>query len=81
MCATWLWEREKLSWLDYCNVRYVDLPWKLSWKLKLTQHVATHLLTGSIGNSHVTPLLEELHWLPPVFRAQFKVLIITLVCD
>lgn len=35
-----------------------------------------HLLAGKNRFPHVIPSLQELHWLPVTFCAQFKVLVI-----
>uniref|UniRef100_A0A803TKZ4 Reverse transcriptase domain-containing protein n=1 Tax=Anolis carolinensis TaxID=28377 RepID=A0A803TKZ4_ANOCA len=65
------------SRLDYCNALYVGLPLKTARKLQLVQRSAARLLTGANYRTRSTPLFKELHWLPFIFRAQFKVQVVT----
>uniref|UniRef100_A0A803T068 Reverse transcriptase domain-containing protein n=1 Tax=Anolis carolinensis TaxID=28377 RepID=A0A803T068_ANOCA len=65
------------SRLDYCNALYVGLPLKTARKLQLVQRSAARFLTGADYRTRSTPLFKELHWLPFIFRAQFKVQVIT----
>ena len=41
------------------------------------QNAAARLLTGGKKYDHITPILEELHWLPVEYRLKFKVLLLT----
>ncbi|XP_062822834.1 uncharacterized protein LOC100554203 isoform X4 [Anolis carolinensis] len=61
------------SRLDYCNALYVGLPLKTAQKLQLVQRSAARLITGASYRERSTPLFKELHWLPFIFRSQFKV--------
>uniref|UniRef100_A0A803SLJ1 Reverse transcriptase domain-containing protein n=1 Tax=Anolis carolinensis TaxID=28377 RepID=A0A803SLJ1_ANOCA len=42
-------------------------------KLQLVQRSAARLITGASYRERSTPLFKELHWLPFIFRSQFKV--------
>ena len=65
------------SQLDYCNTLDVGLPLECVQKLQWVQNAAASLLTVAAYGEHTTPLLQQLHWLPVRFRAQFKVLVLT----
>jgi hypothetical protein len=45
-------------------------------KLQLLQNAAARVLTKSKKHDHITPILQELHWLPIRQRIQFKILLI-----
>ena len=40
-------------------------------------HSAARLVTRSKIREHITPILQELHWLPVKYRITFKLLLIT----
>ncbi|XP_067326662.1 zona pellucida-binding protein 2-like [Anolis sagrei] len=44
-------------------------------KLKLVQNAVARLLTGMPSRCHITPILQQLHWLPIEYRITFKVLL------
>lgn len=67
-----------ISRLDYCKVLYVGLPLELSMKLQLTQDVPANTRVEANKYEHITPVLQELHWFPIAFGAQFTVLVLTL---
>ena len=52
------------SKLDYNNTLLHDISKRLSNRLQLVQNAAAKLKTRKKKFDHVTPLLEELHWLP-----------------
>lgn len=66
--------------LDYANsllygVRAVDMQ-----RLQRVQNRAAKLIFKARKHDHVTPLLNELHWLPVRARIVFKVLMIVYKC-
>ena len=46
-------------------------------KLQLAQNAAARMLTRTRKFDHITPVLENLHWLPIRYRIQFKLLLLT----
>lgn len=64
------------SRLDYYNVIYVGIPLKTMWKLQLVQNTAACTILPTPWFTYVTPLLCDLHWLPIVFKVQFKLMVI-----
>lgn len=64
------------SRLDYCNSLYFGIDQCSVRRLQLVQNAAARLLTGTRRRDHITPVLSSLHWLPVVFRIQFKMLLL-----
>ena len=46
-------------------------------RLQVTQNAAARLIRQTKKRAHMTPVLQDLHWLPVVNRCQFKILNIT----
>ena len=60
------------SRLDYCNVLYCGIAERLLSRLQSVQNAAARLVTGLGRREHITPVLQQLHWLPVRQRVQFK---------
>ena len=65
------------SRLDYCNS---ILHGTSAANIKKLQHVQNHLarvVSGAKRRDHITPVLQDLHWLPIEQRITYKVALIT----
>jgi len=49
-------------------------------KLQRVQNTAARIVTRTCKMSHITPVLQSLHWLPLTARIEFKILVITYQC-
>ena len=69
-----------LSRLDYCNALYKNSnKYQINQIQKLQNFAAKVVLSKSIYE-HVTPCLIELHWLPVLFRVNYKIATLTFKC-
>ena len=62
------------SRLDYCNALYVGVSQTSLSRLQLVQNAVARLLTNTNRRMHITPVLNSLHWLPVLYRIDFKLL-------
>ena len=60
------------SRLDYCNAVLAGLPKSTLAPLQRVQNAAARLITGISIRDHVTPALQQLHWLPVPYRVTYK---------
>ena len=66
--------------LEYCNYLYFGLPKYQVNKMQRVQNTAARLVTRSSKHDHITPLLQQLHWLPVSYRIVFKILLLVMDC-
>ena len=65
------------SHLDCNNSLLYGLPDNLLSSLQRIQNSAARLITCTKRYDHISPTLDELHWLPVVKRIHFKILLLT----
>ncbi|XP_075934503.1 uncharacterized protein LOC142934035 isoform X2 [Anarhichas minor] len=65
------------SRIDYCNSILHGTSSKILNKLQYIQNSAARLLTHTRSRDHITPVLQNLHWLPVPQRIEYKILLLT----
>ena len=68
------------SRLDNMNALLYDIPDCLIRKLQIVQNSAARLIFKQKKTCHITPHLINLHWLPVIFRIEYKILLIVFKC-
>jgi hypothetical protein len=62
--------------LDSANAVLYGLPKKVTYQLQKIQNAAARTLTGARKRDHITPQLQQLHWLPIKRRVEYKILVL-----
>jgi len=63
--------------LDYGNALLYGLPSTLVTRLQKVQNSSVRLVTHTHNREHITPVLNNLHWLLVIYRSQYKILMYT----
>jgi len=58
--------------LDYCNSMFYGITDGLTSRQQSVQNAAARLVSRARRYDHITPVLQELHWLPVRRRVDFK---------
>ena len=64
----------------YCNSLLYGLQTIHINKLQRVQNAAARLVTNTCRVCHITPILEDLHWLPIKYRIEFKIVLLIFTC-
>ena len=62
--------------LHCCNSVCIGLPMNRLQRLQLVQNSAARVISQTKRYTSITPILDELHWLPINKRCQFKILLL-----
>ena len=81
-CLTSEWTEKLIhvfitSRLDYCNSLLYSVPDYNMQKLQRVMNASARLIFCAPQHYHITPLIQQLHWLPIRLRIEFKILLIT----
>ena len=68
------------SRLDYCNSLFINISAVHLERLQRLQNKAARLVSRVSSREHVTPILQQLHWLPIHCRAPYKILLMVFKC-
>ena len=69
-----------LSWLDCGNATLFGLPAVQLDRYQAVLNASAKFVFGACSRDHITPLLEQLHWLRARERISFKIACITWRC-
>ena len=65
------------SRLDYCNAILYGTSKQNLHKLQLIQNTLARVVVGVRKRDHITPVLQQLHWLPIAYRIKYKIALLT----
>ena len=65
------------SCLDYCNSLFYGLPKYFIHRLQKILNTTTRLDTRTSRFTHITPIIKSFHWLPVLYRINFKICCLT----
>lgn len=65
-----------MSKIDYCNSLLTGLPDNRIARLQRVQNAAARVVARKGRRDHITPVLQQLHWLPVAARITYKVLVL-----
>ena len=65
-----------ISRIDYCNSLLYGLPAIALAQLQRVLHAAVRLVANLGYRDHVTPAMNELHWLPIAYRIKYKLCLV-----
>ncbi|XP_046572562.1 uncharacterized protein LOC124280626 [Haliotis rubra] len=68
------------SRIDYCNGLLAGSPSCLTDRLQRVQNTAARITSQSHRYDHISPVLQELHWLPVKHRINLKILCLAHQC-
>ena len=63
--------------VDYCNSLLYGTSKRNIYKLQRLQNSLARVVTCTGASEHITPVLNELHWLPTTARIQYKIALLT----
>jgi len=66
--------------LDYCNSVLAGTPMYLQQRLQSVLNAAARLVFSARRSDHITPLLQELHWLRVPEHIQFRICVLAYRC-
>jgi hypothetical protein len=69
-----------ISRLDYCNSLLAGVADVHLRRLQSVQNAAARLVSGARPYDHITPILNDLHWLPVSKRVVFKTAVLVWKC-